>query len=397
MKALFSSERILAGIAILAPLVAVYAPLGLAALLGLAAVLAIVGRFWDRQSRIAPDRVTMGLLAGLVALSAVSAAWSIDVSITHGKFERFLLAIAAGGILIGLAQNLDPNARNRIGPWILAGAIGGFAALAIERATGGLFSPITYISGESQHFFNQFNRGLTFLAILSWPAIGFAAERRPIYGVALGLTQFAILFAFSTTAAILGMTLGAAAYALVWLAPRTGSLLVAASIAASIVVCPVVVHSLPPAKEILEAKVLPRSSYHRLLIWKFSADRIFEKPVLGWGFNSSRVIPGGKTQLDTFEAALPLHPHNGALQLWLELGVVGALFGAAIVLRAGNALRQETLGRVSRASAAAAIVSAYAIILVSYGIWQSWWMSNLFIAAALATAACGRTPERTPA
>src|SRR5262249_19741940 len=33
---------------------------------------------------------------------------------------------------------------------------------------------------------------------------------------------------------------------------------------------------------------------HRMLIWRFVSDRIAERPVLGWGLNSSRAIPGGK-------------------------------------------------------------------------------------------------------
>ena len=35
------------------------------------------------------------------------------------------------------------------------------------------------------------------------------------------------------------------------------------------------------------------SAGHRLLIWSFTGNRIAEHPVLGWGLDSSRAIPGG--------------------------------------------------------------------------------------------------------
>ena len=83
---------------------------------------------------------------------------------------------------------------------------------------------------------------------------------------------------------------------------------------------------------------LPNSTTHRLLIWQFVTQRIFEKPFLGWGVNTARQIPGGgekyTLKVDTpnnkkivlfRESFLPLHPHNASLQIWLELGAVGAI------------------------------------------------------------------------
>jgi O-antigen ligase len=75
---------------------------------------------------------------------------------------------------------------------------------------------------------------------------------------------------------------------------------------------------------------------------------------------TSKVIPGNKTRPGGIDAALPLHPHNAALQMWLELGV---------------------------AAAAGCFVSATVFALISYGIWQSWWLPALTIAGASMTLA----------
>ena len=75
------------------------------------------------------------------------------------------------------------------------------------------------------------------------------------------------------------------------------------------------------------------SAAHRLLIWDFVVERIAERPLLGWGMEASRTIPGHAASpppalLERFGLTgpavavwlpvaqmLPLHPHNGALQL----------------------------------------------------------------------------------
>ena len=37
---------------------------------------------------------------------------------------------------------------------------------------------------------------------------------------------------------------------------------------------------------------IPPSAAHRLLIWDFVIARIADRPLLGWGMEASRVVPG---------------------------------------------------------------------------------------------------------
>ena len=113
-----------------------------------------------------------------------------------------------------------------------------------------------------------------------------------------------------------------------------------------------------------------------------------QKPILGWGFNNSREIPGGKSNLDESEAALPLHPHNAALQWWLELGAVGALIWAGIVLLATESTRLRVSGRIEKAFVSGTIASVYTISMLSFGTWQTWWLSFLFLTTALTILLC---------
>ena len=75
---------------------------------------------------------------------------------------------------------------------------------------------------------------------------------------------------------------------------------------------------------------LPNSAVHRIKIWEFVAKKISERPLLGWGMNSSKHFSDGKNMVYTVSGeylgeALPLHPHNTILQIWVELGLPGIL------------------------------------------------------------------------
>jgi O-antigen ligase len=142
-----------------------------------------------------------------------------------------------------------------------------------------------------------------------------------------------------------------------------------------------------------EAPWIKYSGIHRLLIWRFAADRVAERPLLGWGMDASRAIPGGKTDFNDIlptlhypggAEALPLHPHDAALQWQLELGIPGLALGLAIVIfvlyRIGW---RDTLAAHERAAALALCGSALIVALLSFGIWQSWWQSTLWLVAAL--------------
>jgi O-antigen ligase len=125
------------------------------------------------------------------------------------------------------------------------------------------------------------------------------------------------------------------------------------------------------------------SIYHRAAIWQFVGLRIADKPVLGWGMHASRTMPGGHDTIGGSAEKIPLHPHNAPLQIWLELGGIGAALMAALlgflaINCNGPPLRRAVLG--------ATLVTAVVIASLSYGIWQGWWFATLWLLAALAAA-----------
>lgn len=127
------------------------------------------------------------------------------------------------------------------------------------------------------------------------------------------------------------------------------------------------------------AEAFKFSLWHRLEIWSFVGQRIAERPLLGWGLDSSRAIPGGALLTPEGVPWLPLHPHNAPLQLWLELGVPGAVLLALIALRLWLALAAANWPRLYAAAAGGSLVTGLAVALGSYGIWQEWLIGTEFL------------------
>jgi O-antigen ligase len=213
----------------------------------------------------------------------------------------------------------------------------------------------------------------------------------------LGLAGVVAVVLVPSAAASLALTASVAAFVLAWWWPR----LVGGALAAVMILLTAALpYALPSDRGVVaihqEAPWIKYSGIHRLMIWRFTADRIAERPWLGWGMDASRELPGSRADLAQLypqagltpdATALPLHPHDAALQWRVELGPFGALLCVAIigwgVWRVAGARR---MGRAERAGALAWATAALVIVMLSYGAWQAWWLATVWLTAALYTA-----------
>jgi len=238
------------------------------------------------------------------------------------------------------------------------------------------------------------NRGVSFLGVIS-PLAALAAWRfftghRRI--LALCATTLALACALSWGKdAVLLAGAGAVGCAVLVLLPNPWpKRLFSGAIMSLVVLWPLLALQLPGPQAIWEQwRAWPPSLQHRLFIWNFTAERIVEKPVLGWGMNSAKFIPGGDRDIDVGSdqgrlqwRALPLHPHNAILQWWLELGTVGAALAAALTSFGARAICRLT-SRADRVAAAAVFGQICVISLLSFGAWQSWWLATMVFAVWL--------------
>ena len=193
--------------------------------------------------------------------------------------------------------------------------------------------------------------GLPILAGLVWPSI-----------------------AFSYDAPLVALVASAAAAGVVWAWPVWGPRLLATVAATFFMAAPALVWAVRQLGwyDPLAAHV-SLSWSQRLGYWRHAQDWITDHPLRGWGLDASRM----------FSPGIHLHPHDAALQIWLELGLIGAVSAAvlwAVVLAGMSRPRRDPAIAASAATAFAYLT----FDAFSFGVWQEWWLAL----GALACAAC---------
>ena len=87
-----------------------------------------------------------------------------------------------------------------------------------------------------------------------------------------------------------------------------------------------------------------------------------------------------------FAEPIPLHPHNAFLQVWLELGVVGAGLLAFFLVKILILVQRVTRNHWEAAVCYGVFSTGLTISNSSYGIWQSWWLGSLLLVGAFMAA-----------
>ncbi len=389
---------------IVLPLLAV--PLSVIANRGLvpfAMVLALLGLVaqrgdrWGVRYRVAP----LLPFAAVLAWGALSTVWSLEPEVSLQRCVKLVGHFLLGTALLaavgrGFATDVAHAWATRIALWGGAGALAVFAAHAL---TGGAF--LVALGLRAPHPDLQMvraatNPAATVIVVFVAP-VALLLYRR--YGAPAMLTALAVtagvvvLFSESLGAKVgLGSALAAGGVVL-WQGRRTLRSL--ALVFVALVLLLPALRLIDPAPFSLlrtaaadHGLTLPGSVLHRTYIYDFVLGRVAERPLLGWGLGTSRVLPGGgdyvpDPNLNNNEF-LPLHPHNGVLQVWVELGAVGTLGFAAIVWLVFTAIRRRVADRGTAAALAAAMTAYMTVGQFSYGVWSSWWLATGILAAATA-------------
>lgn len=366
------------GLAVLAlpPLLAMV-PHGAAPLVGVAGLCAAELVAARRPVFPAALRLPTALLMALVAWGALSALWSID----PGRsliLDLRLAGLFLAAVALAAAAPLVAN-PGRLGLCFLAGTAVGAALTLGDLVTAGGLSHYFSIRAFGPTRLNQF---AVWLAILALPASAFVAGRGRPFAALLTAAAMAILVVLlDDTGAKIALVLSLPAAALFyWRRAAVGRVAAALAIVA-IVTAPLSLPRLASWPRLFAAAdAFKDSAGHRLLIWSFTGDRIAERPLLGWGLDSSRAIPGGRDEIRPAQNWLPLHPHDAALQVWLELGAPGAALFALLIGLLWLRLGAAPWSPLYAAAAGGSYTAALAAALGGWGIWQEWWLGTLALA-----------------
>jgi O-antigen ligase len=383
------------------PFVALFAHSQVIVPIGLMALLGAWAGFRDREllplicPRVGPPGWVLATLVGLFIVWAFvglawtpsleagfRAAWTFAViALATPTCALFFFALARKGAL--------PLAIDALA---IALAITS-ALVVIELSSGGII--LSYLSVASAPVVGResvFNTGVLVTFLLGWPVVWNLWKRGRRVGAA-GLVTLIVLALFlsksdaTKVALFIGIVGGLGTLALgPWMAR-----LVVWGYGAVVLAMPMVVgRLLTDAVFQKVAPNLPFSLQHRLVIWRATGDLVAEHPLVGWGIAASRSFSRNRLVHDFFMGkrgwveetvqVMPIHPHNAALQVWLDLGAIGAVLTVALLVVLGEYKARTTMSRGPRALATGMVASGLALTLGTYSVWQGWLLS---IAVAL--------------
>jgi exopolysaccharide production protein ExoQ len=306
--------------------------------------------------------------------------WSVNPGRSLVMAARLAGLFAAGLALAGAAAVVA--APRRLTLILIVGLVLAIGLAIIDLATAG---SISAVFSDRIYRTSWLNQASISFAILLFPASALLLSlgwriAAALLATATALTVFGLAGTAAKGALIAGLVMGV----LMHLSRSRVARVAAVVSVIAIVAAPLTfgrLDRIPGLDE--QADTLKISAGHRLLIWSFAGDRIAERALTGWGLDASRAIPGGNDLIRPTETWLPLHPHNAALQVWLELGVPGAVLFALLGALVWTALAEAPWPPLFAAAAGAALTTGFVGCFATYGIWQEWWLGTLWFSLFL--------------
>lgn len=370
-----------------------------------------------------------GLMLAVLAFagwSLLSATWSAAPFASLTK-PLFIIAGAAGlTVIIDIARKSEPEVIAAVGNGILAGFLGGAAFVCFEVLTDQAISQwfvntfaILREGSEKQLVMRDgvvvrigdtnINRRATVVTMLMAPAgmllgtIAKASLRRT--ATALLVCVCAILLVFSThQSSQVAILIGAIAFGLAQLcAAWTGRALAVAWCAACLLIVPLVLflHNANLHKN----DAVFNSARHRVVIWNATAEGVKKAPVLGIGADATAKLTlmqrkaqdaaGTVVKDGAYDVTTARHAHNVFLQVWYELGAVGAvlfmILGLAALARCAKAPANAQPFLLAQFAAVAGMIA------FSYSVWQLWLQGAIGLGLIGFVIALAYTPSRPQA
>ena len=314
--------------------------------------LAALAALWHTiKTKPSPPIKLNPILCLYILWGTLSVFWEYDHGLALPESLQLVGLLLGGALLFRTVSSLPSDQTQLIRTAAIVGAVVALSLLLIDWATDCAVLKTTHHLRQKEDFLGCYlprEKSLpAILSIVTPLLVGWAGRN---------WARLAFAFAFIGGVVVAGKisdshstSLALAVAAIVWLGaqivgPKIMGRFVAAFAVLLVLSAPLLPPLLPQPKELAESTPwVPNSTRHRIMIWQFTADRIAERPVLGWGLNGSRSIPGntGKTEIwlqdpngirpafPLLQDNLPLHPHNFALQIWLETGGIGALLVSA--------------------------------------------------------------------
>ena len=361
------------------------------AFLFIALAILLLGAVWLERRRITwPVKPVLIAFAAIVALSVLGA-WFAGNGLHLAGIMKKLGLLALLLVCVSAAPEIRAGIVTQ--PLVLCLGAGIFLGAVIFSIELNFDAPLyRFFSGkgwEGDVAPSRFNRGSTALVLLSWPAAaGMWLAGRHAAALALVLAGLAVASIGESASALLAAMLGLFIVPLAILSGRIASRLLFTLAILLMIAAPWLLGNLLIWIPDYVA-LFPPSFADRLEIWHSASMVAREQPLVGLGLGAMRSldVPEAVRAAYSFFKHGTIHPHNAAIQIWLELGLFGIV--AALVLIWRLVVSSDALPRPARAAAISALCCGLVIAAVSYGVWQETWLGIIGVTILAFGVLCG--------
>ncbi|MDP4832585.1 MAG: O-antigen ligase family protein [Rickettsiaceae bacterium] len=329
-------------------------------------------------------------------LLALSCFWSLNPVISFLSCLKVFSLAMVTYILITKTKHLL-NKISLQGQILTTTILGAIILFYIEFISDGAIS--LWFRGSFQNkpgqefYLHYLDRGCALLALFAWVVIAqLLQSKKSLIAFFLYAITAITLGISDSLAAFLGFLISGVVFILTKYSffknPKILSLILGISSIAFVFMA----INLDPYQLSKDAESLPISAKHRLFIWDFTATQAMEKPILGWGHGASRQIEVPDSAMINYQGyslqPLPTHPHNNLMQILLENGIIGLILYISLACKylfkwhdlfAENDLNKSNI----QAAGYACFVTFFIISMISFNMWQSWWMCSFLWVAIL--------------
>lgn len=346
-------------------------------------------RPWSFQT-LKPAVIPALIILGLAALSSL---WALDSAEALERTGKLACVLLPGVALFGVLRVMNVQNLARLW-WTIPAALAVMSAfLTSEYLTNyAVYRMVRGLPADQYVSVAELNRSCVALCLLYLPGLALLYKGLRQCGSSRGLALLAAAGFVATIIPVLSMTDSQSATmafalggAVLLFAPvgRKALWITAALIAcAGILSAPFLAqylwsltpHDLGAPQQvdfITKANYLPR-----LELWDAVARYALQNPLLGFGIEATRSVAAFDSQQIYQPGTTLLHPHNAALQIWIEFGALGAAMAAGGVILICRAC-MNLPNQMARRLGLALLVAVMGVGVVGYGMWQGWWVGLL--------------------
>ncbi len=358
-----------------------------------AGLIMLVTWWAGRGTCLKPAKGELFFALAVPALAALSALWAIDPPFAVERGAKLAPMLIFGVVFIAAARAMTAQ---DIKPRFVAMLVAMYAAICAGIALEifwdvKIYRFVNAIPQETPVSIVMMNRSMVVAAAFFLPVMLmlYRADLSPnikwVLGGASTVALLAGLVPTESQSAQMLLILAVIVAALFPVRVRAAWVVMAALICALAIAAPWFAHylfSIVPQQSQEEISGIMRAASipHRLEVWNFVATEALKSPLYGQGIEAVRYIKS-EQWLVLPNANNMLHPHNAALQLWVEFGIVGILLGCALFLYILKRLWMAP--PLEQRVGLGVLTGMLAVMNTGYGLWQSWQIGLLLALFAL--------------